>query len=396
MRKIITAIFILMTCAAYSQESFVLYNANVVDVKSGQILPGRTVTVKNGIIESIQKANKKMAVGAMDCSGKYVMPGLIDSHVHWANFAVDSSQMTSLADVYTKQGVTTVRDVGGDGTIIKRYNNHVLRGEITGPKVYFSSFWAGKNYFDLRGRKDADFGTVWTREINPGDDYRKAVIEAKDAGCMGLKLYADLTGDQITEIAQLCRENGVRVWGHFATNEDNAQEVVNGGVTVVSHIYYLNELLNTKPDKDEILRKEIAENRYGELFKDMVRLGTVLDPTITISTENGMDYVTEYLKMAHQAGVKIVAGTDYIDITDDYKYTCFLLHELNLYVDKCGLTTADALRAATINGAEILGMEGVLGEVSCGAEADLLVLDSNPLESLQALRNIHKVITINR
>ena len=91
---------------------------------------------------------------------------------------------------------------------------------------------------------------------------------------------------------------------------------------------------------------------------------------------------------AYRAGVKIDAGTDVIDGKTIFQ------QELNLLVDSCGMSIPDVLRAATVVGAEVVGKEGKLGVIREGAEADLLVLKSNPLESLNALQD-RKALYIN-
>lgn len=375
MKKIIlSALSACLVLIGQAQERVVLYNANVVNVEDGVINPSQSVTIENGIITNITKSKKNIAKGEIDLTGKYLMPGMIDSHLHWANFATDRPAMDSLCSAYVKQGVTTVRDVGGDARVIKKYQEYLQKGALKGPSVYYSSFWAGEKYFDLLGR-DEPVDVAWNLEIHPGDDYRKAVKEAKECGCMGLKLYADISYEQLCEIVKICKEEGVRAWGHLATNEDNALEVVNAGVEVVSHVYYVN---TSKISSDE-------------LYAEMVKRGTVLDPTLTISVENKMDYVIKDFAKAYKAGIKFVAGTDYIDISDENSYKCFFLNEMNLYVDRCGVSIIDAIKAATVNGAEILGMKNKLGVIKKGAEADMLVLCENPLLSLKALDNIEKI-----
>lgn len=384
MKKLIfTTCMTIVVLLSHAQNKSILYNGNIVDVASGKIFCGYSVTINNGFIEKIEKTKKSKEKNDIDVTGKYLMPGLIDSHLHWANFADERPAMDSLCKAYISQGVTTIRDVGGDARIIKKYTDYLKTGDLIGPTAYYSSFWAGKNYFDLRGR-DEDVHVAWNREINPGDDYEEAIKNAKECGCIGLKLYADLTKEQLTEIVKLCKKHGIYPWGHLATNDGNALEVVRSGVEVVSHIYYLQEMIKAQNINEEKASKE--------LFDEMIKRGTILDPTLTISVENGMDYVIPHFTKAYKAGVRFVAGTDYIDISDSNSYKCFFLHELDLYVDKCGVTPSDAIKAATITGAEILGKKGTLGEIREGAEADILLLNSNPLESLKALREIDKII----
>lgn len=360
---------------SFAQHKVVLYNANIVDVERGIIVPSMTIVMENGIVKGIEKAGKKIKKGEIDVTNKYVMPGMIDSHLHWANFAKKRPEMDSLSNSYLRDGVTTVRDVGGDALILKKYMNYLKGDSLVGPTVYYSSFWAGKNYFDLLGREES-VAVAWNMEMNPSDDYEKAIIAARECGCVGLKLYADLTYEQLVEIVTLCKKHGMKSWGHLATNEDNALEVVRAGVEVVSHVYYVNKMI------------EEGKGTMEELFDEMIKCGTVLDPTLTISIENGMNYVVPHFIAAYKAGVKFVTGTDYIDISDSGSYKSFFLHEMDLYVEKCGVLPLDAIRAATINGAVILDKKDKLGVVKEGAEADLLVLGKNPLESIKALRDI--------
>ena len=101
--------------------------------------------------------------------------------------------------------------------------------------------------------------------------------------------------------------------------------------------------------------------------------------------EPAAPYAFRYTNEAYRAGVKIAAGTDYADMTKD-GYKSVFLKELDWLADSCGMSIPDVLRAATTVGAEILRESGKLGIIREGAEADLLVLRKNPLESLAALK----------
>ena len=110
------------------------YNVNVVDVENGKIVPGMTVSVKDGIILKIKKADTRIKEGEQDLTGLYMMPGLIDSHAHlgdcgrmgWLNNTVKS---------YIKEGVTTIRDAGGDMRPLKIYKAQLDSGKMVGPDV---------------------------------------------------------------------------------------------------------------------------------------------------------------------------------------------------------------------------------------------------------------------
>ena len=113
-----------------------------------------------------------------------------------------------------------------------------------------------------------------------------------------------------------------------------------------------------------------------------------------------MEFAIEIMKQAYAAGVKFVVGTDYVlnntmentGFSKEEGFRCAVQEEMKVLHEKCGISIPEILKAATTNGAEILDMQGRLGCVSEGAEADLLVLETNPLQSLEALKHIDTLI----
>ena len=138
MRKIVVLI-ILLACGSvvlFGQD-VTLYNTNIVDVEGGKIVPGMTGHVKDGRIARIVKAKKRVKKGQTDYTGTYLMPGLIDSHTHWGNNTMKPGYMRDMAESYLEDGVTTVRDAGGDARNVKLYKAEQDSGSIVGPDVYF-------------------------------------------------------------------------------------------------------------------------------------------------------------------------------------------------------------------------------------------------------------------
>ena len=118
----------------------------------------------------------------------------------------------------------------------------------------------------------------------------------------------------------------------------------------------------------------------------MARQGTILDATVLICMNDyRKEFVPRYVSEAYRLGVKIATGTDWVRL-ENGRINSVFMDELYLLTDSCGMSIPDVLRAATIVGAEVLGQVDKLGVIREGAEADLIVLKSNPLESLQALR----------
>ncbi len=402
MKKLMVTAALTFNAAVALAQSVTLYNTNIVNVENGKIVPNRTVTVKNGIIFQIEESTKSIASGQKDCTGTFLMPGLIDSHVHLGSYAQMPDNLLGLVNAYIEEGVTTIRDLGyADMRRVKKYQQQLKNGDIVGPSVYFASLWAGAEYF--RGNRNTKgYPTVnapWEQEVADSmgvEQLEKMIIEAKDFGCTALKLYHSISSKTLNRIVPLCKKHGIQVWSHFTLFPASAMDVVKSGVESASHAYLIAGMEGAyKEYKSKCFTpEEIAKRRV--VFDEMTRRGTVLDATVGIGI--GLNYSnpkqrpayayqsTEFTKEAYQAGVKIAAGTDFAYMNMG-KIESALMDELKLLKDSCGMSIPDVLRAATTVGAELVGKTGKLGVIKEGAEADLLVLRSNPLESLDALHD---------
>ena len=243
---ILVVLFLSLIPGSYGQTT-TLYNTKIVDVENGKIIPGMTVYVKDGMISKIAKAKKKIKKNQKDCTGTYLMPGLIDSHTHWSIYASTPKSLREMANSYIADGVTTVRDAGGDIRYAKCYEAKLDSGLIVGPTVYASSFWAGPTYYGGRMREDTQGykteNAPWSQEITDTiseEHLEKIIIEAKEYGCTGLKLYNDISYEMLVKIVALCHKHGVKPWGHFAVFPATAMDVVKAGVETVSHTYLID------------------------------------------------------------------------------------------------------------------------------------------------------------
>ena len=381
----------------YAENKLVLYNCNIVDTENGKVIPGKTIHVENGKIVKIENAKKKLKKGQTDATGKFVMPGLIDSHMHWGSFAPDSASAEYMSKIYLKEGVTTVRDMGGNVKNIHNYLDWVKDGIMDGPRIYYCSFWATGEYYinpaDFKGSEHKDWAP-WSRMFSVKDStdtaIEKAVLEAKETGCMGFKIYVNYTPEELARMIPIMKKHGMKAWAHSSQyNGAKAIDVANSGVEVMSHAYMLGDdfqsVKELTPDMKEYINK---------VCQAMKKNNVVLDPTIVISLYNDMEFAVDIMKLAHATGVKFLVGTDYMlpPAKGEEGFRCAVLEEMEALHDKCGISIPEVLRAATVGGAEILDMQGRLGCVTEGAEADLLVLDANPLQSLNALKHIDTLI----
>ena len=363
--------------------SVTLYNCNVVDTEAGKILRGRTIEVRDGIITDISRAAASPGEGDVDMTGRYVMPGMIDSHVHWGIFSQNEELSETFSKDFLAAGVTTVRDLGSNWLNISRFNKGVRNGLYAGPRVFYSALWAAGNYFmdpmDSIGWEGTG-DPPWSRKLNVSEctdeEIEKAVLEARAIGCTGFKLYINYSGQDLDRIVPVMKRHGMKVWSHASQVKGaDALVVARSGVDAVSHAYML---CNDLTSRDSLTAAE--KDYLKRVFRELRRNKVILDATAHISMYEGeMMYSREIISLAYKAGVKIAAGTDF--------FGCAIYDEI-LQLSRCGISNADILRAVTCHGAEILGMEEKLGTIREGAVADLLVLDSDPFEQISALADV--------
>lgn len=388
MRKVITlSIFILLSIFTHAKNDMVLYNGNIVNTNTGEILYNQTIYIKNGIITKIAPAKKQKAKGETDVSGKFLMPGMVDSHTHFGNFSYDSTAARNLSAEHLKNGVTTVRDVGGNYLYIKNYQNLINQAAFFGPKIFYSSIWATGDFkmpdYHTKGA-DSD-NTAWSRMFSIKDStdaaLEKAVMEAKKIGCLGFKLYIHYSEEDLARLIPIIKKHDMKVWAHSAqTTGAQALEVAKSGVEVMSHAYLL-------PKNFYIPRKNLTAEELEyvrQVLHEMKKNDVVLDITLALSYRSKNYFAAEVAKEAYKAGVKFVVGTDLPG--------CEFLKEMELLSTECGIKNQDILKAATVTGAEIIEQQDKIGVLKKGAFADILVLPGNPIEDLSVLTQLEKTI----
>lgn len=412
MKKNIILLFLCsLTCFGCAQPTshIAIINANVVEVNTGKVLKNHTVLIKQGKIAAIHKSWQKQAVyQVIDAAGGYLVPGLIDAHVH----VTGGNPKTMLAQLQAslKQGITAVRDMGGDGIILKEWQQKAV--ELNIPSIYFSAVFAGDSWIDNDFRaKGSAHGSVpgttaWLRKINPKSDIAAYVKSAKDFGVTGVKIYADLPLNLIQQIVNEAHKNKLRVWSHATIYPTAPQQVVTAKLHAVSHgallLYALKDTIPTtyhwaKAHPPTYSAQALPNHpRLKTMWQTMKRNQVALDPTLYIykwfGEQKGKIHqdlaarTYEVVEQAYQNGVKILAGTDALYNAKQAKVN--LPNELILLTQKSGLSHLDALRAATLYNAQVLGIADRYGSITQGKMADLLLLKANPLENIAATKEM--------
>lgn len=402
MRKLVTSsVLAVLSVAALGaqrsvvppQENIALINANVVDVRTGDIARNASVIIRGGRIESVGQPGSVTGVRTIDLRGRYVVPGLIDAHVHIDGIAPMGAALDS--------GVTTVRSAGVSHYVDVGLRDLVRKGFLAGPDMIAAGYHvrpsiAAQIFIDF-----PDLGDIWSRGELGVDGMRRAVRANLSRGVDWIKTLAtERAGTPETdprkqvysqeELRILVVEAGTKnipVMAH-AHGAEGADAAVRAGVRSIEHGTYLT---------DDTLRM-------------MAKQGTYFDPTADIVNdlaEPGGDYDNAGLKRrgemmqpilkaaigrANKLGVKIVAGSD-----TGYGPNSIarVSREIGMLVD-AGLTPLQALQAATITNAEMLKLEKQVGVIANGFEADLLVVDANPLDSVRTLLDPLLVISNGR
>lgn len=342
----------------------------------------------------------------IDVHGKYVIPGLINTHVHLATLADPPVAHAYLRrELYS--GITSVRDMAGDVRLLAELKREAEFDEVPSPDIYYVALMAGPDFFKDPRTHDAARGRTagevpWMQAITTQTDLRSAVTAARATGATAIKIYADLPADLVAAITAEAHRQHMLVWAHATVFPAPPSEVVAAGVDVVSHACLLGYELSSPPMPDYHGKTPLDRTKMMQpnpklmnVFAEMKRRGTILDATMFVFEPPSSGWCPEGVNtyLAHaafEAGVEISAGTD--DDPDWKDADSKLDSEIELLVHKVGMTPAQALRSATLIGARTLGQEEQLGSIAPGKVADFVVLEQDPLRDIAAIRTVNLVV----
>jgi imidazolonepropionase-like amidohydrolase len=421
-----------------------IVRANLWDGTGRAVVPNAVTLVRAGRIVCAGAAGEcPLPLGAriINARGQWLIPGLIDSHVHLLFLTHGSAGEDLSLDLRNllAQGITTVRDMGTNPAgLLGRVNALTAT-----PRVYAMQLVAGRRFFfnGFRGTRTAR-GTVyrqpaamtmqalgWTPMLYTSDTDPDSVVEAaRSAGAMGIKLYAQLDLESVRKLTESAHRAGMPVWGHAWVQPASALEQAMAGQDGVVHAAGLAGELFTPQERDTLVNDgnlqmataEVAtvgsahDPRILEALDSMARRGTIFEPTLdatyhSVAYFNAKrrhipseqeDYVRaasgfgmEVTREAVRRGVRISAGSDHVAYGPAIERAS-LFGELRLLVDSVALTPRAALLAATRDAARAIGGEPGrrLGTIEAGHYADLVLLNRNPLEDIDNLDSIEWIM----
>jgi imidazolonepropionase-like amidohydrolase len=419
--------------------SLAFTHVTVIDATGSPAQPGITVVIDKGRIAAVGKDAEVLVprnAQIVDGTGKFLIPGLVDMHVHtsWDPYFIRPLMLAN--------GVTSVRDMfSSDFPAIQRRRREVEEGSLSGPRILAA------------GPIVDGPGGPWPGStiVRNAAEARSAVDNIKAEGYDYVKVYSSLDREAYFAIADEARKDGISYAGHVP-DVISAVEASNAGHKSIEHLYGIslacstreNELRkllagppNPKEQKAEL--DSFSEEKAVALFALFKKNGTWQVPTLvvmrnadligdseyakTLPNSPRLRYVPHALKMMwnlalrfagkplpleestnnkryfqwrlkvvgemQKAGVGILAGTD---TPNPFVYPGYGLHdELGLLV-QAGLTPTEALQAATRNPAQFLGKLDSMGTIERGQIADLDLLDANPLEDIRNTQSLNAVV----
>ena len=389
-------------------ERTILTGALLLDGTGGPAVSGRAVVVEQGRITAVVGAAEAPSGATVRLDGLTLLPGLINMHVHLCfggeadpaaallrePYAMTVINATLRARQTVEAGVTTVRDLGGRDYAELSVRDAIRRGLIPGPRV----LCAGRGVCMTGGHGWNLIG----READGPDDVRKAVREQLKAGADVIKIFAtggvmtagvepnaaQLTLDEVRAAIEEASRAGRRTAAH-AMGSDGIANCLDGGITTIEHGVFLTENLCTRMARDGVALVPTL------IAPAAIAAGGVAAGIPEYAVRKSLAVADRHLegfRMALRAGVPIAAGTDAGTPCNPHGS---LVPELALMVEG-GMTPGAAIRAATAAAAGALGLEHETGGVAPGLAADLLAVDGNPGERIEALDEVRFVMAQGR
>jgi cytosine/adenosine deaminase-related metal-dependent hydrolase len=409
--------------AAEAPQVTLYRHATLIDGTGGPSRPGMSVLVTGERITAVAPDGKLPATAGarvVDLTGKYLLPGLIDSHEHLAtppNRRAAEANMRR--DLYG--GVTAIRDMADDLRSVAELARESRAAEVPGPDIYYAALMAGPSFFVDPRTHAATFGVTpgqapWMQAIDARTDIRNAVTLAKGTSATAIKIYANLPPDLVKKIAAEAHRQGMAVWTHSAIYPTTPAQVLDARPDVTSHTCYMAyQVVGAPPSYQD--RYPIDPKAFvggdnpvmAGLFARMKAQGTILDPTLRVYAEDAerfaknpkgrapfcsLDLAVSLTRQAVRAGVPITTGTDGVAPASDRWPTVY--DELALLVHKAGLTPAEVIHAATETGARAAAQGGDMGTLAPGKLANMIVLARDPLADIENLKSLETTIKRGR
>lgn len=416
MRILASLVGLCMVMFVAGQKTYVNCG-RLIDVKTGTVLQEMTIVIEGNKITDLQKGYASGASNdkTIDLKNYTVMPGLMDCHVHLesqygpssfaSSFTMNPADHAFQSVVFAERtlmaGFTTVRDLGGSGVNIS-LRNAINKRLIKGPRV----FTAGKPIGTTGGHADETNGLREDLMGDPGpsagivngpDDCVKAVRQRYKEGSDVIKIMASggvlsieksgenpqLTDAELKAIIETAKDYGFKVAAH-CHGAEAMKRAVNAGVTSIEHGTYMT---------DEIMQLMKAKGTWfvptiiaGRSVADSAKKPGYFPELITPKALAIGPKIQATFAKAYKAGVKIAFGTDAGVYAHGKNWMEFV------YMTEAGMPAMEAIQAATIKAADLIGVSDILGTIEKDKLADLVAVEGDPIKDIQAMGKVKFVM----
>ena len=438
---LISATVAVFTLAAAPEAGLIITHVNLIDATGTPVQPDMTVIVQGQRITELGKSgNVRIRKGArvVEAGGKYLIPGLWDMHVHeiFGDWLPRDEKIIPL--LFVANGVTGVRDMGGDLGPLKEWRTAVAEGKMLGPRMIIAG--------PMLDGPIPQFPS--SAPVKNAEDGRRIVDELKDGGVDFIKIQSLIPREGYFAAAEEAKKIGIVFVGHVP-DAVRAVEASNAGQKSVEHLTGVFEGCSSV--EDELMKQPRGPGRGRFLATyDPARAKALIQlfaknqtwqvPTLfweqgewlIAQTNAGPDLLAKYAPAAwrertwpmftsdiskhwstdpladrqrfvqkelemvgemHRAGVPILAGTD--TAAGVRVYPGFSLHEELVLIARAGLAPMETLQTATRNAGQFFGLSDT-GTIEKGKRADLVLLDANPLADIANTRKIRSVVLAGR
>jgi imidazolonepropionase-like amidohydrolase len=400
---------------AFAQQTFIQCG-RLIDGKSNLVQTEMTIVVESNKIIDVRKGYQSGAASdkLINMRNQTVMPGFIDSHVHLSGetsknqymeeFTLNDEDYALKAVKYSERtlmaGFTTVRDLGGLVAVSLR--NAINAGDIKGPRILA----AGKSIATTGGHADptngysrAIIGDPEAKDgvVNSPEEARKAVRQRYKESSDVIKITAtggvlsnakdgagaQFTEDEIRAVVSTAKDYGYRVAAH-AHGAEGMKRAIRAGVSSIEHGTFMD-------DEAIALMKEngtyyVPTITAGKSVADSAKIPGYYPPLVVPKAIATGPKIQSTFAKAYKAGVKIAFGTDAGVFAHGKNYKEFE------YMVEAGMPAMEAIKSATMNAADLLGISDRIGSIEKGKSADIIAVNGDPLKDIKSLSSMNFVM----